>query len=270
MAFEDDVLNGGPFGSPFSQGGSVPLEYPMEQDRLPGHVLFRPIDENDFPLEFIKLPLPPTLGHSDKATYDGADLGVFAMPGDIGMQATGQRLKSLIQNIDKGQAAQLTKDLTTKLLGPRTEYATKTTPNPNTRSLFKKVGIREFSFDYDMIPTSPEEAMSIEAIIKKFRAELYPESTMAKVQETVNGTEREESYLAYKYPNRFSIKFYLGGLEIEPKIYPCYLTSVDVQYNSAAILASMGGRNHFAEYKLKLSFVESTTLFNADVAEGGY
>ena len=268
-SFENDVINGGPFGSPLSQGGNVPLEYPMEQDRLPGYVLFKPIDENDFPIDFIKLPLPPTLGHSDNAAYEEGDLGIFAMPGDIGLNGTGRRLKSLLQDIDTGQAVQLAQDLTTKVLGNRAEYATKTTPNPNTRALFKKVGLRNFSFDYDMIPTSPEEAMSIEAIIKKFRAELYPESTMAKVQETIDGVEREESYLAYRYPNRFVIKFYVGGLEIEPKLYPCYLKSVDVQYNSAAILASMGGRNHFAEYKLKLSFMESTTLFNADVV-GGY
>ena len=249
-----------------------PMQYPLEIDRLPGYVLFQVVDESDFPQATIQMPLPPTLGHSDKAHYEGAELGVFAAIGDLGFGGAADRAKSVIQNLDKGGALQLTKDLTTKLLGNRTEYATKTTPNPNTRSLFKKVGIRQFAFDYVMIPTSEKEGDMIQKIIKKFRGELYPESTMGKVQETVKGVTREESYLAYKYPNRFKIKFFLSGQEIEPKIYPCYLEAVDVEYNSSGILKSPFGA-HFTEYKLKLQFVESTTLFKADVLDefdGGY
>ena len=256
-----------------------PTQYPLEIDRLPGHVLFQVVDESDFPQSTIQMPLPPSLNHSDAATYDEADLGVFSAIGDLGFGGAADRAKSVIQNLDKAGAAQLTKDLTTKILGGKTEYATKTTPNPNTRSLFKKVGLRQFSFDYVMIPTSEKEGDMIQKIIKKFRGELYPESTMAIVQETVKGVTREESYLAYKYPNRFKIKFFLSGQEIEPKIYPCYLQSVNVAYNTSGILRapamspSTPVGAHFSEYRLSLKFIESTTLFKADVLDefdGGY
>ena len=251
------------------------LEYPVEIDRLPGYILFEIVNEKGIPTgqPTCKLPLPPTLSHSDKASYEQADLGLFAAFGDQRAGGVSGFTKSQLQNLDKETAGDLVTALTAKVLGNRTEYATKTTPNPNTRSLFKKVGIRSFAFQFNMVPTSPKEGDNIEAIIQYFRTELYPESTIKVEQAEVDGITREVSYLSYKYPNRFKIKFFMGNspaYEITPFILPCYLESVDVEYNSASVFKGQFPDDvHFGEYILKLQFIESSTLFKTDV-EGGY
>ena len=50
------------------------------------------------------------------------------------------------------------------------------TVNPNTRSLFKNVAIREFAFQFKFIAKSKKEADEVRKIIKFFRTELYPEA----------------------------------------------------------------------------------------------
>ena len=79
--------------------------------------------------------------------------------------------------------------------GGAVRSATRLTTNPNTRSIFKDVPIRNFSFAFQLVPTSRAEARIIEKIIKTFRKELYPEALQA------GGVN-----VGYQFPNRFLIK----------------------------------------------------------------
>ena len=246
------------------------LAYPYDQDRLPGIAVFRTVDMEEPPNFLfteggpnITLPLPGGLVYTDGASYENADLGFIGsslMDGEFT-----DKVKSIGDNLNASSAGSLATDLLSKVTGNRTRAALGKTPNPNTRALFKQVNLRTFQFNYKFTPVSPEEAESVKEIIKSFRKELYPASTNKK---------EGDFEIAYKFPNRFDIKFYLGSTEngrymVEPKLQPAYLTSMTTTYNSNAILSTPGKSSmDFAEVDISMTFLESKTLFDRDVTKG--
>lgn len=134
--------------------------------------------------------------------------------------------------------------------------------NPNKRSVLQGVGLRNFSFTFSMIPSSPDEARSIEAIVKFFREEMYPEAV-----------QQLGISAAYKYPSIFEIDMKYrtpdGKMKrVGTKILDCFLTSADVNYNPTGM--SFHGDGNPQETTLTLNFLEERTLDRYDVAVGGY
>jgi len=131
------------------------------------------------------------------------------------------------------------------------------TTNPNTRAIFKDVPIRNFSFSFQLIPTSQNEAMAIEEIIKTFRTELYPEALQAG---NVN--------VGYKFPNRFLIKVRYNNRDIKGiKFLPVYLQTFNAVYNSAT--GGMHSDGRFSGVDISMTFTETRAISKADVI-GGY
>ena len=64
------------------------------------------------------------------------------------------------------------------------KQASGVTLNPNTRSLFKSVALREFAFQFKFIAKSKKEADEVRKIIKFFRTELYPEALTEELELT--------------------------------------------------------------------------------------
>lgn len=130
--------------------------------------------------------------------------------------------------------------------------------NPNVRALFRTVPLRNFSFTFSMLPTSPEEAEEINSIIKFFRTELYPESLS-----TGNVA------IGYKFPNRFVIRAQYKDSNIQGiKFLPMYLQAINTVYNPSGM--GMHSDGNFSEYTLTLSFTEAKALSRQDVELGGY
>ena len=141
--------------------------------------------------------------------------------------------------------------------GGAVRSATRLTTNPNTRAIFKDVPIRNFSFAFQLIPTSQNEAMVIEKIIKQFRTELYPEALEA------GGIN-----VGYKFPNRFLIKVKYNRKEIAGiKFLPVYLQSFNATYNSGT--GGMHSDGRFTAVDISLAFTETRAITKADV-KGGY
>jgi len=137
---------------------------------------------------------------------------------------------------------------------------TKVQVNPNTRSLFRAVNLREFSFTFKMIGTSQAEAESIKAIIAFFRRELYPEQIQIGIGDV-------EASLAYRMPNLFDIRFlYKNSLDIATRIKPCYLRNFTATYNPSGM--GMHADGNFLETDIVMSFVEDTTLSRQDINSG--
>jgi hypothetical protein len=135
------------------------------------------------------------------------------------------------------------------------------TTNPNTRVLFKSVGLREFSFAFKFLATSAREAEEIKEIIKLFRTELYPDTINIPV-----GTS--EISIGYRFPNKFQITVEYDGEEIATRIKPCFLRDVSVTYNNTSM--SMHEDGNFTEIEMSLSFQETRTLSRKDVEEEGF
>ncbi len=141
--------------------------------------------------------------------------------------------------------------------------ATRLQISPNTRSIFKQVNIREWSFSFQLIPTSERESIEIENIIDFFRTEQLPEEL---------GTGQIS--MAYRFPNLMKIQALYtltkpdGTLKdyknIITRFLPAYLQSVDVTYNTSGMSFYDNGRFHDATLNLK--FIEYRPLNKLDIA----
>lgn len=135
--------------------------------------------------------------------------------------------------------------------------ATRISVSPNTRSIFKQVNIREWSFTFQMIPTSEEESIEIENIIDFFRMEQLP------VELGAGGVS-----MAYRFPNLMTIDAnYISedGTEIPiiTRFLPSYLQAVDVSYNTSGMSFYDNGKYHDATMSLK--FIEYRPLNKHDI-----
>ena len=132
------------------------------------------------------------------------------------------------------------------------------TVNPNTRTLFEGVTIREFSFQFDFYPVSQEESQTVQEIVKFFRTELYP-STI--------GREGAGVPIGFNFPHVFEIKFRVGDRNAPmPQPHLCYLRNVQSTYNPSSMsFFPDGSPTHTS---MTLNFTEFRTLSKADIEEG--
>ena len=128
--------------------------------------------------------------------------------------------------------------------------------NPNTRSIFKNVTLRDFTFTFKFIPKSAAEAEVVNNIISFFRENAYPELLPADA----------DFPLGYKFPNIFDIKIQYGGKTVGHKIKKCYLRSIQHTYNPSAMGFHSDGNP--TEIDMTLSFQEHVTLSRKDILEG--
>ena len=235
---------------------------------------------NSTPSGPVTLYLPQAIQVNDGVQYDrNFDLGII---GGAAMEAAkaGKNVGSAIsETIKQGMnsAAQfisnptgMEKDLAAlaavRLAGFSTgenssvtnfaRLATGVTNNPNTRTLFKNVNLREFSFNFKMIATSRDEAIAIRKIIKTFRTELYPLAI------TIGGTGFDIP-AGYKFPNKFRISLRYDDQDIGIRFLDSNLISVQTVYNQS----SMGWHEEGlpSEVDLTLFFGEPRALSKQDI-----
>ncbi len=129
--------------------------------------------------------------------------------------------------------------------------------NPNTRSMFQGVPIREFTFVFKLVATSASEAEEIRKIVRKFRSEMYPEAIQ------FSGFP-----VGYKFPSMFKIQYmYNNQLNTKlPQPLMCYLRNVSTTYNGASMVFHSDGNP--TEIDLSLSFTEFRALTKQDILEG--
>ena len=134
--------------------------------------------------------------------------------------------------------------------------------NPNVRTLFTGVNIREFAFQFKLIATSPEEGNIIQKIIKTFRKEAYPEAFNIALGGETNVA------LGYNFPNAFKITFNFKGAQNKniPKILPCYLRNVSHTINPTGGSFRNDGKAN--EIDLTLAFTEFRALQSQDIEDG--
>lgn len=224
--------------------------------------------------KMISLPIPTSIQTADKSTYSEKELG-----------AGGNLIAGMLQTNKVGNAvndafaagkdavgsvfgegtwgskiAVLAKTL--KSVSPNIESAANigshTVFNPYANTEFSGVGTRSFSFKFSLIPTSQEEAEIIRNIVYAFRLGVYPVS----------------QYFQLLYPPEWTIRFMVmtkgGGnsdglkeMKHIPKIFSCYLESVDSTFNSSNNMWRSDAAPFATE--LSLSFKETRALTYEDI-----
>lgn len=133
------------------------------------------------------------------------------------------------------------------------------TINPNLRTSFEGVGIRQFSFQFKFIPKSADESLEVKKIIRFFRFHAYPEEIL------VGGVVP----VGYKFPNLFKIKLKYADnnsgqyKNIGTPIKMSYLRSVQAAYNPTQQQFHQDGMP--TEIDLTLAFSEYKTLSRRDI-----
>ena len=224
----------------------------------------------------VSLYLPVGLQYRDNVAYENMDLGGMGAGVESGLKSGSGAVNALIdggfKTFQAALAGSANKDAakvaTVKLASALPDEisgafrsAAGVTSNPNTRVLFKSVGLREFAFAFKFIATSPKEATEIKEIIKLFRTELYPEN----INMPVAGSNIS---IGYRFPNKFQIEVEYNGEQVATRIKPCYLRDVGVTYNNTAM--AMHSDGNFTEIEMTLSFQETRTLNRKDVEEDGF
>ena len=251
--------------------------------------IIRKIDESNPPLVRgikgegpVKLYLPQAIPFRDTASYENADLGAAGGLAEAGGNASSSLIGSLFDGVgatasslmgSESQAPELARLAMTKLSvskylgGEGTALAVKqasgVTLNPNTRSLFKSVALREFAFQFKFIPLSKQEHDTVRDIIAFFRENLYPENININIGD-------QEASIGYKFPKRFHLKILYDDRENfnAPKILPCYLRDVTTTFNPSN--QAMHANGEFGEIDMSLAFTETRTLAKNDLVKGGF
>lgn len=228
--------------------------------------------------DFVTLYLPQAIQFRDGAQYDNVDLGAAggiaeaAIQGGSGLAGAamkglasegGSLIDAFKSGINSG-AGGLAAVRASRYFGDTAQNVVKSavrvTTNPNTRSLFKSVAMREFSFQFKLIPETRKETESIKNIVKWFRTELYPES----IPVAQGGPS-----VGYRFPNKMDITMMYGGRPIPmTKILPAYLRDITITYNGGGMSFYEGGE--FTSVDLSLSFMETRPLTKAEVKTGVY
>lgn len=236
----------------------------------------------------ITLYLPTSLVFNDGLTYDTPSLGVTGGAAMSAAASGGQALSVLSNSMEKGlksvmdavmgnyENGDIARLGMTRLLsktgaiGEGASIAAGVTLNPNVRTSFKGVALREFSFQFKFIPKSNEESLIVEKLIKRFRYAAYPESINADPDASFENVSLGNIALGYKFPDLFDIKVnYMtesGEVRIGNKFQKCFLKGITSNYNPSTMAFHKDGKP--VEIDLTLNFVEEKTLDRRAISEG--
>jgi len=224
----------------------------------------------------VSLYLPQAISFRDAADYQGAELGIIGATAEASINQgdnIGQTIASAARQslstfndlmvgrtgLDQ-EAARLASARIARQFGGETGgnvagSTLRVAVNPNKRTLFRAVNLREFSFQFKMIANSANEAEEIDKIIKFFRTELYPSTTGG-------GTE----LIGYNFPNLFDIGITYNNQQVATKFKPVYLRDIGTTYNPGNMGYHVDGKA--SEVDITLAFVEERTLNKQDILEG--
>lgn len=277
MAQQDEVTSEVSDRIKFLEGGGYDDQTQKLGPNFDGEITIPPtLDQK------VSIYLPMALNFRDNVSYENTDLGTLGAAAEGGlnqpdrgiltgiMEGAGGTLASVFKSgSDLGTLAALQLNVTNKVLGEGVKAAARqaagVTLNPNTRSLFKSVAIREFAFQFKFIAKSKQEADEVRKIVKFFRTELYPESITVDVGDT-------KVAIGYKFPRKFVLTPMYNNQPItDTRILPCYLRDVSVVYNPTNQIMHGGDDPHFTEIDMSLAFTETRTLTREEIdMDGGY
>ena len=222
----------------------------------------------------VVLYLPQAVTFNDGMEYDNnVQLGILGAAGEAALNSGSGAYGALAEMVNSGVSSftDLFKQMPTQdlarlaiarasnkipVLGDVVSSTTRVAINPNRRTLFRGVRPREFTFQFKMVASSPEEAREIEKIVNFFREEMYPASIITPGNISAG----------YKYPNPFLIDLKYNGKQVGSRILNSYLTNFTTTYNPGSMGFHVDG--YPSEVDIQMNFFEERALDRADVERG--
>ena len=217
--------------------------------------------------QYIGFPIPQGIEFSDGASYDDATLGYAGAaiagvasdllssmnPAESAKRYMGgggiDELKRQFGNVGGKSVLMAAAGQLDDNIKSAVGIGMKMAMNKHIVTEFTGVGTRSYGFKFKLVGSSKKESEIIRNIGTAFRNGLYPEADA----------------LALKYPPKWTIRFMMGSNDISylPKIWECYLTSLNVSYNGSANLWHTDGAP--IECDITLAFKETRTLRHQDI-----
>jgi len=226
----------------------------------------------------IALYMPPNVQVDYKVKYSDAEIGSLAMMGADAIDAvakaggdTGTMVKGVLDaltgdTLKEGIGTAINKSLDTVAPGAEAllNLSKGSVTTPRMEMMFEGVGRREFSYTFNFIPKSEQEALVVEDIIQHFKFYMMPAYS--------NPTTKREMDI----PGTFDIQYMYRGAENNflNKISTCFLTAVSVQYGGDRYTAyeettsARGKGSPPQKSSITLNFSELELLSQSHVADG--
>ena len=236
--------------------------------------------ENRETVKQIALYMPATVDVNYTVAYGDNEIGGLAMAGQniieglMGPGATIDKLKAAAAGLPDLAGESLDRFVQnfadTVASGAKTlfELNRGTVITPRMELMFEGVGRRNFSFTFDFIPKSKEEAKTVNDIVYNFKKYMMPEFSNPQTRREMN------------IPATFDISYhYLSGENsFLNKISTCFLKQMDVKYGGDRFTAyeetTVGqdapGDSGFPPQKtqITLNFTELDTMSRKHIEEG--
>lgn len=241
--------------------------------------------------DVVALYLPVSLVITDNFGYDTPSLGTAGAAGFQALSSGSGAMGALAQSITSGKQSitDMVNSAKTPALarlalargaqkinetaGSAVSIAGAVSVNPNIRTQFRNVGIREFQFQFKFIPKSKKEADEIKNIIHIFRKSAYPEMI---------GGVGDGISAGYKYPMVFDVSSWFmpdiegaAPIRVGTKLRNTFIRSISVNYNAGSMAFHEDGTP--SEIDLSFTMVEDRTLSREDIehstdesGDGGY
>lgn len=201
----------------------------------------------------VGLYFPTGLNVSDELNYDTDSLGAITATAINAMEGSNSGAAGITRDNVLDLAKSTAQDLAAGTLGASGVLgrAKQEVTNPQEFMLFNSPGMRSFSFSFNFLPQSQNEADTVPRIIQFFRRSAYP---------------RELNTLEYEFPDTFAISYSQSSDDVI-RMPEVACTSVSVTYNPNSMSYFTRG-NQPVETTLELSFTELRPISRSLVEEG--
>ena len=186
------------------------------------------------------------------AAAKGIEVGFQSITGFFDQGAGGIGARLAAERLARSPAGFLVPEGIRNAIG----ITARVTVNPNIRTAFRGVNMREFSFQFKFLPKSAEESLEVKKIIRLLRRHAFPEEIRAG-----------SVPLGYKYPDLFKIRL-LSGKQGEFKnvgtpIKMAQLRNISTVYNPTTTALHPDGSP--TEIDVTLGFMEYKTISRDDI-----
>ena len=236
----------------------------------------------------VLLPVPDDIQYKDGPKWEGKDIGIL-----------GRFAPEVAQQIGGGDSAAITDSIQTfarvgkvgliksmiKKLGADPNAVTQNIngkiANPYTEQVFNGIKLRDFNFNWKLVPRNRAEQRAIERIIRYLRRAALPDTSesfgssgfLSDLGGQDFGGSATDRWLTV--PNLFNLRWKQGGDGSEisslPKIKICICTCIDVNYTPDNVWAThLDGSNQPAPVaiELRIGFGETEIIKSSAVGAG--
>ena len=237
----------------------------------------------------VLLPVPDDIQYKDGPKWEGKDIGILGrFAPEVAQQIGGgdsAAITDSIQTFARVGKVGLIKSMISKLgADPNavTQNINGKIANPYTEQVFSGMGLRDFNFNWKLVPRNRAEQRSIERIIRYLRRAALPDTSETfgaggSFVDTLGGegfgAGATDRWLTV--PKLFNLRWKQAGNGSEitslPRIKKCICTTIDVNYSPDNVWATHldgDGRPAPVAIELNIGFGETEIIKSSDVGAG--